>query len=384
MISTATLLAALAEARLPSSGAMARALREASAGTDPPVALFGDGSGGDVVIDTHRTDIDAILNARSIHVTSTGSITAMPGAHILLRASSFIRIDGPVNATGAISGVDLSDAVAIVQFVGATAEGGSGGGGGGGSGASGGGVSLPSGNSLSDLRGQDGNGKAAAFGFSHGTGSVGGIGGASPNPGAGGPGGNAAPGIIGVDITGLEDHLVLYPAGPGGTLHGSIPGLPGAPGVSGGLGSGSAAAGGLGGLGGIAGSGAGTVLMVSPSIELNALVESNGTDGGDAPASGAGAPTVGADAPGASGEGGGGGGSGGGGGAGGAGGLALFFSRDLSSTVTPTANPGTGGLGAPGALGGAGDGGGLPGGKGGDGADGQAGSPGFVILQKIW
>lgn len=345
---------------------------------DPSTAvfLFGDGSDGDIVIDTPNTPVNGILNANSIRITSSGSIRVPPGDHCLLRSRTSIIADGPINGDATISASNLGDSVAIIQYIGSTQEGGSGGGGGGGSGTSG--------NGSAGAQGSDGAGKFSAMGFSQGTGSNGGAPGAGGVGGVGSAGGNATLPVAGTDITDLSDHLHLYPAGPGGDIHGSLPGFDGQAGVIGGTGSGGAAVGGDGGLGGIGGLGASMILLVSPQIVLNALVSSNGGAGTSAPSgSDPGAPTAGANAPGGSNNGGGGGGSGGGGGAGGAGGCVLLGYGTLTENVTPQANPGAGGLGSDGGAGGAKDGVGFAGGKGGRGADGATGSTGFVIRQKI-
>lgn len=335
-----------------------------------PVSLFGDGSDGDVVVSAPDTPISAILNARSITILPGASIRVPPESHCLLRASQQILVNGPINGDATTSFANLIDSPVVVQFIGSTAEGGSGGGGGGGAGASGDGSNGNQGN--------DGSGKVSAVGFSHGTGSVGGSQGAGGIGGVGANGGDATLGIAGVDITDLENSFHLYPAGPGGCMLGSIPGPEGRDGVDGGAGSGGTP-GGVGGSHGVFGLGASAILLVAPLIVLNALVSSNGGDGGAAPLDA----MPGDAAPGGSNEGGGGGGSGGGGSAGGAGGMVMCFYGTLTETVAPQANPGAGGAGAPGAPGGAGDGTGFAGGDGGAGVAGATGSPGFVIRQRI-
>lgn len=349
-------------------GAFANFLRRlkvaAEAGVAPPAYIFGNGSDGVVVNPT-----DDVLNATSI--VSSG-FTVASGMHLVLRATEEIVINGPISSDGNISIANLSDSITIVAFFGATAEGGSGGSGGGGGGAGGGD------NGIAGSQGQNGNGKSASVGFSQGTGSLGGTAGAAGISAPGGKGGDATLPVVGVDILDLSDHFLLYPAGPGGTVHGSIPGLVGADGKTGGAAF-AGAAGGTPGLGGTPGQGAGSILLVAPRIVLNALVSSRGTDGGPGSAGGPGA-----DAAGGSNGGGGGGGSGGGGGGGGAGGDVLAFYRELIANVTPLASPGLGGAGALGGAGGANDGTGFAGGDGGKGADGVTGSPGYVLMQKIW
>jgi len=341
------------------------------------IALFGDGSGGDVVISAPNTPVSAILNANSIHITGAGSILVPLESQCFLRAKTFIRIDGPINGNARISSAQIQDSPAIVQYVGSTGSGGSGGGGGGGSGASGAGANGNTGNDIDN--------KTNSVGFSRGNGSTGGSsgpGGAPGNPG--GNGGNATLPTSGVDITEIGVHIALYPAGPGAYFDGAVPGLQGAAGVGGGAGSGGA----VGGVGGspspTEGLGGSNILLVSPSITVNALVSANGGNGSSAPSFGdPGGPTQGASAPVASNEGGGGGGSGGGGAGGGAGGLVLAFYSTLVETVPMQANPGLGGHGGLGAPGGAGDGAGFAGGNGGNGADGATGSNGTIVRQKI-
>lgn len=342
-----------------------------------PISLFGDGSDGYVVIDAPNTPIDDILNAISIHITSTGSIRPATGKHCILRAQQSIIVDGPINCDALIPESFMNSGVSVVQIIGAISEGSGGGGGGGASGASGNGLIGGSGAT-------GGNYYESGIGFSNGTPSAGGAGGIGGVGGNGGVGADAVIGVVGVDIADLSDHLIIYPAGLAGNLHGSLPGAPGIPGVDGGAGSGGAA-GGVGGLGGVESLGAGMCLIVAPIITLNALVSSNGGNGGNAPTGVAtGHPTAGAAATGASNEGGGGGGSGGGGGAGAAGGIVCLFYQTLVENVSAQANPGSGGSGAPGAVGGAKDGTGHIGGVGGHGADGATGSPGFVIRQRIF
>ena len=339
--------------------------------------LFGNGSDGDIVISAPNTASDGFVNANSFTIEPGGSVRVPQDDHFLLRARRFIKIQGVLNADGTISPA-LNSGTNITNIFGSSVGGAGGGGGGGGGGG-------PGGDGVDGIPGTL-PAVTTGYGFTSGNeGAVGagGIGGVGAVPG--GDGGGGVTGSPGQDLIDLTDHFTLYPAGPGGLMHGGVPGALGAPGGNGGEGGAGNVPAGLGATsqatGGFGGS---NILLVAPLIIINALVSANGAIGANAPnASAPQGATPGTNAPGGSGDGGGAGGGGGGGGGGGAGGSVLMFFGELILTVAPAANPGLGGLGGTGALGGAGDGAGTKGGDGGAGARGATGSPGFVIQQKV-
>jgi hypothetical protein len=339
------------------------------------VALYGDGSAGAFVLGAPNVAQAQILNATTIEITA-GAVPLSPPliGWLVFRANVSIT----VRAGAVLDGSALSffipagkESANDQAHIGAGTGPGAGGGGGGGGGTLAAGGNAGDGDSGVSLF----NGYLPGGGAADG---VGGLGGAPGLPGAPGTPGTAA--AVGAVLPSYLSAGALYPAGWAGLIQGGFQGALNTFSGGGGGQGGDAGAGapGAGGFGGTTGKGGASILLIAPSIviEAGAILRSEGEAGGPATNGAVGLPA----AP-ASGAGGGGGGGGGAGGNGGCGGLILFAhaAGGLSNLGAVSVAGGLGGLGGLGAAGGAGDGAGAAGGPAAAGAGGTVGTAGIVL-----
>ena len=318
-------------------------------------SIFGDGSDGDVSIDTIDTNLITDMFYNNLNVASPFTLYTS-GYRIFVKNKLTINTGAKIARNG-VNGVDGGSALTSGSLYGALAGGAGGPGGAGRNGA---------GTPTAGTAGTAGVDLAKCLGSNAVAGGAGGAGGTDLPPSHGGGASGGAGGAAGSKTgtvynnpRGLTSAYMLYDSLPAGDVLKTNPSAGGG-GGGGGADSQAEGGGGNGGLGGTSGSGGGIVEIFAKNLVNNGIISANGGNGGNG--------LVGGNGGGAYPAGGGGGGAGG---SGGNGGILILCYINKSGTGTETVTLGAKGSGG---AGGTGVNGGTNGSTGSDGNDGVAGS----------